>query len=85
MTYAVLDRMAPLPALHIIRHPMVAQRLTPAEAGAKFVDPEGWKDDNPWKFGVQYVHPGHAAGMRGESGTTRSPAPICRFIDWAPC
>jgi len=38
-----MDVMAPLAALHIIRHPMAVQRLlTPQhKAGAQFTDPEG--------------------------------------------
>jgi len=37
-----MDVMAPLAALHIIRHPMAVQRLIPQhKAGAQFTDPEG--------------------------------------------
>jgi len=36
-----MDVMAPLAALHIIRHPMAVQRLNPQyKAGAQFTDPE---------------------------------------------
>jgi len=57
-----MDVMAPLAALHIIRHPMAVQRLNPSiKLVLNLPTPKGWKDESSLRVPRPGVEPGPLA------------------------
>jgi len=59
----LMDVMAPLAALHIIRHPMAVQRLlTPSiKLVLNLLTPKGWKDESSSRVPRPGIEPGPLA------------------------